>query len=279
MPELKPVGVIGLGVVGSAVRHYFEEVRREEVLLYDPYKRLGSAAEISQASLVFICVPTPYLPGSGFDDTAVAESLALLQGRKTVVIKSTVLPGTTAAYQRRYPQHSLMFNPEFLRERSALQDFLCPDRQLVGCGDGQDEEGRELLELLPAAPYAAVLPSTAAELIKYATNAFLALKVVFANEMYDLSGALGIDYEELKRGLGADPRIGTSHLDVLDGGYRGYDGKCLPKDTLSLIDLGATLGAPLRLIETAHDVNQALQAEKPQARRPRAAALAERHAA
>jgi len=277
--DSKPVGVIGLGVVGTAVRHYFEDVKRQEVLVYDPYKRLGSRREINEAGLVFVCVPTPYQAGDGFDDSAVAESLALLEGSKTVVIKSTVLPGTTAAYQQRYPQHCVFFNPEFLRERSAIEDFLRPDRQIVGCCDAQAAQGRALLDLLPRAPYEAVLPAASAELIKYATNAFLALKVVFANEMFDLSEALGLDYEDLKQGIAADPRIGPSHLEVHDGGYRGYDGKCLPKDALALIDLASELASPLRLVETAHAVNQALQTDKATERPPVRAAFVNRRAA
>jgi UDPglucose 6-dehydrogenase len=262
-----------MGVVGEAVRHYFEVERDTPVIAYDPYKRLGSVREIDAARLVFVCVPTPYRSGIGFDDSAISESLELLEGEKTVVVKSTVLPGSTESYQARFPQHTLLHNPEFLRERSALQDFLAPDRQLVGYCDGGETAARAVLDLLPRAPYAAVVPASTTEMVKYATNAFLALKVIFANELYDLSEQLGIDYDGVREGLAADARIGPSHLSVLDGGYRGYGGKCLPKDTLALMDLAEDAGAPLHLLEAAHDVNRRLRAASPLERRTIAEAL------
>jgi UDPglucose 6-dehydrogenase len=257
------VGIIGVGVVGGAVRHYLES-QGVPPLLYDPLKRLGSPAEINSADLVFVCAPTPYVTGRGFDDSAVGESIALLKGSKTVVIKSTVLPGTTAKFQARFPQHRLLFNPEFLRERSAIQDFLTPDRQIIGaCREADEELAQHVLRILPRAPYEAIVPAAVAELIKYATNSFLALKVIFANEFYDLCQALGIDYNSVKEGMIADERIGPSHLEVHESGYRGYGGKCLPKDTLSLLDLADELGVTMRLLLAAHEANLSLQAPVP----------------
>ena len=276
MLEAAPVGVIGLGVVGDAVRHYFEAVREQEVLVYDTFKRPGSIEAINRAEVVFVCVPTPYSAGVGFDDSAIEESLTLLRGAKTVVIKSTVIPGSTAAYQRRYERHTVLFNPEFLRDRTAQAYFLQPDRQLVGYCEGGADTAHGVLEMLPRAPYEAALPATAAELIKYATNAFLALKVTFANELFDLSEALGADYEDLRQGIAVDARIGGSHLDVLDGGYRGYGGKCLPKDTLALLDLAADLALPLEVLEAAHAENQRLRAAVPFERRLQRPSIRER---
>src|SRR5690606_38785168 len=139
--------------------------------------------------------------------------------------------------QERFPQHRLFFNPEFLREKTAYDDFIHPDRQIMGFCEGTAEVAQDLLSLLPRAPFERTYPATTAETIKMSTNAFLALKVVFANQVYDLSEALGIDYEDVKAGIAADTRIGGSHLTVFDSGYRGYGGKCLPKDTHGLIDL------------------------------------------
>jgi UDP-glucose 6-dehydrogenase len=98
-------------------------------------------------------------------------------------------------------------------------------------------------------------------MIKYACNAFLALKVTFANEMYDLARAIGVDYEDVRAGMAGDPRIGGSHLDVNDRGYRGYGGKCLPKDTMTLLDFAQEAGVPLQVLEAAHRVNLALRGE------------------
>ncbi|HLF71894.1 MAG TPA: hypothetical protein VI759_07060 [Dehalococcoidia bacterium] len=264
--DFNRIGIIGVGVVGGAVREYLEAEGLEPAL-YDPGKRLGSLAEIDTADLIFVCVPTPYVSGSGFDSSALESAFEVLRGEKTVVIKSTVLPGTTERLQAKYPQHRVLFNPEFLREATALDDFLQPDRQIVGhCGDDAVLAQR-ILDLMPPAPHEAVVPARVAELTKYATNTFLAMKVIFANELHDLCLALGMDYEDVKRGFAADWRIADSHLDVNTGGYRGYAGKCLPKDTMALLDLAEDLGVSMSLLEAAHATNTALHAPTAMQRR------------
>ena len=109
------------------------------------------------------------------------------------------------------------------------------------------------MSLLPRAPFEEVLPAANAEMIKVATNSFLALKVVFANEIFDLCNALNIDYERVKKGLYADVRVGASHFDVHDGGYRGFGGKCLPKDSSGLLDQAESVGSPLMLLRSCPD--------------------------
>jgi UDPglucose 6-dehydrogenase len=250
------IGIMGLGVVGSAVRRYFE-AQGHRPHLYDPYLALGSRQEINEARVIFICVPTPYREHGGFDPSAVEEALALLKPEKIVVIKSTVLPGTTDALQRRHPDQRVLFNPEFLREATAYEDFLRPDRQIAGCTDLSWPVAGEVMSLLPRAPFMRIVTAAEAEMAKYMANAFLALKVSFANEIYDLCTALGINYEAVHPLVAADARIGPSHLDVFHDGYRGYDGKCLPKDIRSLMDLARAAGVSLRLLRAAHDVNQA----------------------
>jgi UDPglucose 6-dehydrogenase len=255
------IGIVGLGVVGGALRSYLR-CSELEPAVYDPGLGFDNFAEVDSADLVFVCVPTPYHLDSGFDCGAIEQTVAALGGSKTIVIKSTVLPGTTDRLQALHPRHRILFNPEFLREGQAEQDFFEPDRQIVGFSRRWDREfANALMDLLPAAPYEALVPARAAEMVKYATNAFLALKVIFANELFDLSSALGIDYADVRAGLGADARVGLSHLDVNDRGYRGYGGKCLPKDTMSLIDLARDLGVPLRVLEAAHAVNLSLRGD------------------
>jgi UDPglucose 6-dehydrogenase len=251
------VGIMGVGVVGDAVRSYFEKTN-VSLRLYDPGRGLGSLEEINQAQVVFLCVPTPYHGSRGFDDSAVEDAVSRLEGSKVVVIKSTVLPGTTEAYQVRYSQHCFLFNPEFLREVSAREDFLQSDRQLVGYTAQSRHLAEWVLGLLPKAPYARVMGAREAEMTKYMTNTFLALKVTFANEIYDLCAGLDIDYEHVRDAVAADARIGASHLSVMDAGYRGYGGKCLPKDTKALLQLSDRMGVPLRLLRTADRVNETL---------------------
>lgn len=251
------IGIMGLGVVGDGVRHFFEGLGYP-LRLYDPHRGLGSATSINEADLVFVCVPTPYKPHVGFDDSALRDAVDLLDRSKIVVIKSTVLPGTTEAYQARYSQHCFLFNPEFLREAHAQADFLAPERQLMGYTAQSRHLAQSILSILPQAPFAQVMLAREAEMAKYMTNAFLALKVTFANELFDLSTALDIDYDAVREAVAADARIGPSHLDVFDGGYRGYGGKCLPKDTKALLELAERMRVELRLLRTADRVNASL---------------------
>ncbi len=256
--EAATIGVLGVGVVGNAVRSYFAGKGRD-LRCYDKFSGGGSVDEVNEADIVFICVPTPYVDGHGLDGAAVEDAVSQLRGEKVVVLKSTSMPGTTASLQHRYPQHRFFFNPEFLRENRAVQDFLEPDRQLMGyCDEADRDLAVGLLTLLPPAPYEAALPATSAELIKLLTNSMLALKVVFANQVYDLSDALGVDYEEVRKGLAADPRIGPSHLNVFDSGYRGYGGKCLPKDVGGVVDFARSIGTPMLLMETVQQINDRL---------------------
>lgn len=261
--DIRNVGIVGVGVVGDAVRSYLEG-QGLQPKLYDKFSAVGSLEEVNQADVVFVCVPTPYVDGVGFQADAVIDVLGVLEGSKAVMVKSTLQPGTTEALQASFPQHAIFFQPEFLREKTAREDFLVPDRQLMGYTAGHEALAEQLLTLLPPAPYTKTLPATEAELVKIATNAFLALKVTFSNQIFDLCTALGINYNEVKSGIGADPRIGGSHMEIYDSGYRGYGGKCLPKDTRGLIDVADAHNSPVTLFKTVHEINEALIAGNPE---------------
>jgi UDPglucose 6-dehydrogenase len=155
------------------------------------------------------------------------------------VLKSTLLPGTTEELQALFPDILVLNSPEFLREANAAYDAAHPERNLIGIPEDTEryqEAAKQVLAVLPSAPYAQVLPSRAAELTKYAGNVFLALKVVYANMLSDLAGALGVEYDVVRDALAADPRIGASHLSVLSAsGHsttvgRGAGGHCFIKD-------------------------------------------------
>jgi len=251
------IGIVGLGTVGDAVRDFFEG-RGHSLRMFDRERGLGSQRSLNEADLVVVCVPAPYRPEGGFDDSALEEAISLLDGSKVVVITSTVLPGTTEAYQIRYSQHCFLFNPQFLRDAHARTDFARPDRQILGYTAQSRHLAEAILGMLPAAAFRSVMPSREAEMAKYMTNGFLALKVTFANEIYDLCAALDMDYDLVREAVAADPRIGASHLDVLADGYRGYAGNHLPKDTKSLLELSERLHVPLHLLRAADRVNATL---------------------
>lgn len=120
------IGIIGVGMVGGAMYRVYPDAIPYDIVKYPKNKK-----KVSQADIIFVCVPTPHTEG-GFDLSHVKETLENIEGEKIVVIKSTVLPGTTEQLQKEHPQHKLLFNPEFLTEETADQDFRYPDRQVVG---------------------------------------------------------------------------------------------------------------------------------------------------
>lgn len=254
------IGVMGVGMVGGAVARWFEK-SRSKPFVYDKYKNLGSVEEVNQADVVFLAVPTPYNETEGgFDLSYVRDALANLSGSKVIVIKSTVLPGTTEKLQKEYPQYQFLFNPEFLTQASADNDMSYPDRQIIGYTRASYNAAGSVLRLLPLAPFERIMPATAAEMVKYFGNTWFSTKVVFANQMYDLCEKLGIDYDMVRDAASADKRIGPSHLHVWHKGYRGYGGVCLPKDTKALIQMGEELSAPQELLKAVDKVNTRLVA-------------------
>jgi len=226
----------------------------------------GPAEAVAAADAVFIAVGTPSRRGDGHADLsyvyAVAEEIAhLVQGFTVVVTKSTVPVGTgdeieaIIAKLRPDADVAVVSNPEFLREGAAINDFKRPDRVVVGI---EDERARAVMTELYRPLNLNETPilftgRRTSELIKYAANAFLAMKITFINEMADLCEAVGADVQQVARGIGLDNRIGSKFLHA----GPGYGGSCFPKDTLALVRTAVTAGSPVRLIETTVEVNSA----------------------
>ncbi len=243
------VGIIGVGMVGTPLMRYFEErrgfVRGETLFLFDLDPKKGFDDNINKADVIFISVPTPRGEDGAAKITAVEDAFGRLAGNKIVVIKSTVPPGTTEYFQKKYPQHKVLFNPEFLTERNAWEDFTKPDRQIVGFTDTSIDAAHAVLSLLPKAPFMSPwgintyrptkITATEAEIIKYGGNVYFSRKITFANALAALAKNHGVNYENIRLGMAADYRIGDSHLDVAHGGYRGFGGYCFPKDTNALM--------------------------------------------
>jgi len=255
------LGLIGVGTVGGALLEYWHR-QGLKPYIYDRSKQLGAPAEVNKADIVFICVPTPSTESGACNTSLVEIAIHLLASPKIVVIKSTVVPGTTERLQRELPQHRFLMSPEFLREATALEDTLKPERQLVGYTAQSRPLAEEILALLPPAPYTKVLPVTAVEMIKYFGNTFLAAKVMLANEVYDLCQHLGVDYEAVAEAVAYDSRIGSSHLKI-NPATQGYDGKCLPKDVSALAQLARQLKSGALMIEAVDEHNQRYLKSRP----------------
>jgi len=259
------IAIMGTGMVGGALERYFK-AQNLSPGLYDPPKGLNDTSVLGQAEVVFVAVPTPfYLPtgqagldGSGFDESYIRQALDVIPAGKIVVLKSTILPGTTEKMQALYPQHRLLFNPEFLVEATADYDMLHPTRQIVGYTIESYRDAALVMGLLPRAPFERIVPARQAETVKYFGNALLALKVAFANQFYDFCQRIGVDYDVVKECAKADPRVGNSHLDIFHNSFRGYGGKCFPKDVRSLVQQGQRVDATFSILEAAEIYNNTL---------------------
>ena len=252
------IGIVGYGVVGQAVAYGFS---KHEIHIYDKYKPSeGLKSVVKKSDYIFICLPTPIKDEkSGIDLSIVDENIERIAPQiagsdKIIIIKSTVVPGTTVGYSKRFPKTLFCFNPEFLREASFLQDFVSTDRVIIGAENNLVFRRVSSLyqNLLPNTKIFRTDPTTA-EMVKYMANCFLATKVIFANEMYEICEKLGIKYEEVKEMVVADHRIYDSHLNVTS--LRGFGGKCLPKDLLALRALAQKLGVDTRLLDAVWKKN------------------------
>ncbi len=254
-------------------------LRRGEVPIYEPgledlmarnvaAGRLSFSEDLGEAvagaDAVFIAVGTPTRRGDGHADLsyvfAAAEEIAeALEGYTVVVTKSTVPVGTNRKVKqviaKANPQaeFDVASNPEFLREGAAIDDFMRPDRVVVGV---QNDRAREVLEEIYRPLYLRDFPIVttdleSAEMIKYAANAFLATKITFINEIAALCERVGADIKQVSRGMGLDGRIGNKFLHA----GPGYGGSCFPKDTRALARIGQEHAVPMQITETVIKVN------------------------
>ena len=240
------IGIVGQGFVGSAVREGM--LNHFTVLAYDKdpnkYSNVSSIEEIvtSKANVIFVCVPTPMRKSGECDLSILRAALQEINEVaqktnlcKTIVIKSTIPPGTTDTLTTEYSNLAITFNPEFLTEANAVEDYKNQNRIIIG-GDRPhtSEVKRIFAKAFPKVPIIKT-SATIAETIKYVTNTFLSMKVSYANEIYQLCGALGIDYDKVIEYARYDDRLGNSHWSVPgpDGDF-GYGGHCFPKDIAAL---------------------------------------------
>lgn len=224
------------------------------------------AGPVSEAEAVFIAVGTPTRRGDGHADlsyvyAASEEVAAALSGYTVVVTKSTVPVGTNREVERRIravapdAEVDVASNPEFLREGAAIEDFMRPDRVVIGV---ESPRAESVMKEIYRPLYLRETPIVAtglesAEMIKYAANAFLATKISFINEVADLCERVGADVQEVAKGMGLDGRIGSKFLNA----GPGYGGSCFPKDTSALTRTAQEYASPIRIVETVIEVNDA----------------------
>lgn len=226
------IGFIGQGWIGKNYADDFEK-RGFEVVRYSleaPY--VGNKDKIGDCDIVFIAVPTPTTE-KGFDDSVVRDAVRLVGKGNIAVIKSTVTPGTTESIQAENPDIFVMHSPEFLVELTAAYDAGHPNRNIVGIPIDSDvyrSKAKQVLDVLPDAPYMKVMSAHDAEFVKYAGNCFLFTKVMYMNILHNLVTSTGGDWGSIREALIHDPRVGPSHTEPVHKGGRGAGGHCFIKD-------------------------------------------------
>ena len=273
----KTIGIVGNGFVGSAVRYGFSpNVGVDAVVKFydkDPNKSTHSLREVVDSDIIFLSVPTPSNSDGSMNVDIVDSVLgdiskyADLFEVGTILLRSTVTPGTTRKLQEKYPNLTIVFNPEFLTERSANFDFINQSRFILG-GEGHEHDGvNEVSELFRErfGHSLSIIETNyeTAELIKYMTNTFFATKISFLNDMKLLADKCGVIWEDAVEGFVRDGRVGHSHLNVPghDGKY-GFGGSCFPKDIQALINFGQSNDVDMNVLKGAWETNLKVRPEK-----------------
>lgn len=227
------IGFIGQGFVGSAYAENYRS-RGYEVVLYDrgaSYRE--SKKKLRTCGIVFIAVPTPTTP-YGFNDGIVREVIKVVSPGTTVVIKSTILPGTTESLQVENPNLFIVFSPEFLSVATAAHDAAYPPRNIIGIPCNTEEyhaRAEQVLRTLPKAVYTKICSAREAELIKYGKNTLGFIRILHTNILYDLAQVNSVSWDTIKEAMAVDPDIpGDRYLSPMHKSGRGAGGECFIKD-------------------------------------------------
>tara|TARA_Y100000590_G_scaffold442296_1_gene570237 strand:+ start:3248 stop:4123 length:876 start_codon:yes stop_codon:yes gene_type:complete len=268
------IGIIGKGFVGTAVAHGFSNQTgfNADIKIYDidPKKSSHTLGEtVNNSDFIFLSVPTPSYKDGSIDlsilENAIQSIDKVSKNKDNVIlIRSTVVPGTTENFQKKFPNLSFVFNPEFVTERSAAFDFINQTRVILG----GTKKYTSIVSKLYKDRFGEYLPVLetdfqTAELIKYMNNLFFATKVSFLNEMKVLADNIGANWNDAIEGFILDGRIGHSHLSVPgpDGKF-GFGGSCFPKDIQALIDFADKNGIEMNVLKGAWKTNLNVRPEK-----------------
>lgn len=265
---MKTIGIVGQGFVGNSVKEGLKQHFNIET--YDIIEQKRTVKNLDElfikSDIIFVCLPTPMRLSGECDTTIVQKVFNELNsyGNKIVILKSTVPPGTCDKLSETYTNLDIVFNPEFLTEANAVNDFINQDRIVLGC---ESEDIFEIVEEMFRVSFKDIpiikTDRKTAEMVKYVTNCFLATKVSFANNIYDICKKSNIDYSKMIDIVKYDDRVGDSHWMVPGpDGDRGYGGHCFPKDMRALVYYASTIGYYPLLIDSAIKVNDRIRTNR-----------------
>lgn len=251
------IGIVGNGHVGKAMLNLFKDA-----IVYDKYLNIGNKQEINRCNVVFVCVPTPSKDDGSCDTSIVEEVLQWIKA-DVIILRSTVYVGFTDAMMKKHKKE-IVFQPEYYGETVDHPFSDLSGRRWLSFGGTQ--KGIDIA----IAAYQTIInadvrifqtDAKTAEMAKYMENAFLATKVTFCNEMYDIANKLGVNYNHARELWIADPRVGASHTFVYKGN-RGFGGNCLPKDIRSIIYQAENASADVTLLKCVVNKNIKLKGSK-----------------
>jgi len=267
------IGVIGNGYVGGAVAHGFSPAAtgRGEIKVYDvlPERSVNTLDEtVNDSDFIFVSVPTPMNKGGSISLKYIYEVFKNINdiNKRTdniFILKSTVVPGTTEKIQEKYPDLNIIFNPEFLTEKSARLDFINQDRVVLGGDKINTSQVARLFESRFKYCHIIQTDFKTSEIIKYFSNVFFSVKVSFANEMKLICDTIGADWNTALEGFVADGRVGDSHLNVPGpDGKMGFGGSCFPKDINAFMSFAKSVGVDVNTIKGAWKTNLKVRPEQ-----------------
>jgi len=267
MTKKSTIGIVGQGFVGTAVYEGLKQHNKIETYDIAKTSTCKSLADLSEKSdVIFVCLPTP-MKKDGRCHIDIVEStllgLDVIDECKIVVVKSTIPPGTTAKWNSLFTNIQIVFNPEFLTEANSIEDFKNQNRIIIGGPrPATTKVKRVFTKAFPKVPIIKT-GSTTAEMVKYFLNSFLATKVSFANEMYQICNGLDIDYDKVTEYAIYDERLGRSHLNVPgpDGDF-GYGGHCFPKDVNALIKVAQDLSIEPHMLKATNEKNNKVRKDR-----------------
>ena len=261
------IGIIGNGFVGNSIAFGFSPTHEIRIHDKDPKRTLNTIEEVLECDFIFVAVPTPMNRDGSISLKVVEKALQEISEKNTknniIILKSTMVPGSTNNFIKQFPKLNIVFNPEFLTERTAKLDFLTQARIVLGGSKRLTKRVAKIFEERFMHTYIIETDTITAEMIKYMNNIFFASKVSIMNEMKMMCDAIGANWKQALAGFAADQRIGDSHLNVPGpDGKMGFGGSCFPKDINAFISYANELGVKIPTIEGAWETNLNVRPER-----------------